>query len=369
MANLTNALVQTGLPLDEGVTPEMPAKLLTTDQRPRAPNEQDEGPSRGRPQRHALTAALEDAEVEVELEWAESDGRRERLSPRLLVVSAPNRRVQSSFRHLRRHSSYRLCMSFENDRDPSTAPVVPILAASLAMAWRIVAFVRPSPWVEIPQPLHIPTALLGVGFLACGLLVRLRHSDALARAFFRYCIGAAVHWGGLPTASGALASALFLIYVGVSVLGDGALLDLAFQVRRPSAVQPRWRVARWLPYLPSILALALLPLSFVVSPESLAGPAIGLLGLGVLLTAVAAFVLLATWIGWTPAQRRARRFGASIVAIFGASLLSALGSAGALPPGGETAAGAWNLTLIAIPIALASALLRSRDDAACAERA
>jgi hypothetical protein len=126
-------------------------------------------------------------------------------------------------------------------RRPRTA-IRPLAAgAAGVIAWSVLALFYPSDWIPIPQHLRIPNLVMGLVFLVCGMTVRRRRADGPGRAFYRYCLGAALHWGGLPSTPGpSLASALFLAYVGASACGEGALLELVSRVRREAApTRPR----------------------------------------------------------------------------------------------------------------------------------
>lgn len=75
-------------------------------------------------------------------------------------------------------------------------PVILILLCAIVLLFRTAAWLNPSSVVDIPQALRLPTAALGVLYLACSVWAWRSNPSALTRVFLMYGIGGAVHWGG-----------------------------------------------------------------------------------------------------------------------------------------------------------------------------
>jgi hypothetical protein len=227
------------------------------------------------------------------------------------------------------------------------------LATTIVLAWRSAAFLRPSSWVSIAAPLRAPLGLLGIGFLACGLFLWVRRRDHTARAFLRYCLGGAVHWGGLPGSTiDGVALFVLLLYVAATTFGGGALLELTLRIRRATARKKGNQFPIWPVYLPAAVALAMSPIASMLPRPVLEVAAAGLLGAGSIMALIAVLLLLASWLRWDEAQRRAQRLGFALAITFVAGVVAGIGSSGVL----GVASDAWNLILVATPIAFANAL-------------
>lgn len=226
-----------------------------------------------------------------------------------------------------------------------------LAGATAVLLWRAAAWRWPSKFIDLPDGLRLPIGLLGVLFVACGVWAWWARPGRRTRVFLLYGLGGGVHWGGAIDAPGAELS-LLMVYLATSALGEAALLHLALIYPR-GARFGRWRLAL---YAPAALALALAPLAGVLARPTLE-TAIGLL----LMTAnafglIAGLIFLVRLFAADPATRRAARLPLVAGGILFGGLLSMLGAGGLLFGEPE----AWNLTLAALPIGLAIALV-TRD--------
>lgn len=175
-------------------------------------------------------------------------------------------------------------------------------AGAGVLLWRGAAYLWPSSLVSVPGSLRLPFALLGLLFLVCGVAAWLMRPSRWTAVFLLYGLGGGVHWGGAIGAPHAgLELSLFFAYLGLTALGDAALLHLALIYPGGGALARGLRVAL---YAPAALAVLLAPLAGVV-PETILETIAGLLLLIANLCSLAAgLVLLGRLLQIDPATRR-----------------------------------------------------------------
>lgn len=105
--------------------------------------------------------------------------------------------------------------------------------------------------------LKLALGLMGLGYLACGVVVFAKVKNTASGFFALHCLAQAIHWGGPPmVASHALQSAIWLAYLTISMLGISAILH--FTLLFPSPWKLTKRRFTWLfLYLPIVVAGAL----------------------------------------------------------------------------------------------------------------
>lgn len=227
-----------------------------------------------------------------------------------------------------------------------------VACAAIALNWRIAAFLSPSAFIDVDDAFRLPTALLGLLFLGCGLYAALRARNETARVFLLYCFGSAIHWGGSIAAPGNAEIVLLSVYITLSTLADGALLHLALIFPRPLVSSA---AAKAPPYIPTAMGILLIPASVVASTTTFQTWAGTTLMLASLLSIGAGVILIGQYIR-QPAPRR-RRLRLDIVVFCGlTSTALALAGSGGLISGQPDA---WNLLFGVFPITLALALTLS----------
>ena len=223
------------------------------------------------------------------------------------------------------------------------------LAAGFALTWRIGALLSPSSFISISPGMQIPMALLGLFFLGCGSYTYYRRQDAAARVFFIYAVGAAIHWGGSIGAPGILGVVLLFAYLAISALGEGALVHLALIYPHKNAQSDKYLL---LAYGPAALGALSLVGAVWLPRETLETIAGLVIGLTVLLSLIAAIVLITRYHRFAAKARKASRLRPVIYLGLGSGLLGALGSTGLF----FGATDMWNLLFGVLPITLAFAL-------------
>ena len=221
------------------------------------------------------------------------------------------------------------------------------------LSFRAVAWLDPSRFITLPEPLALPLNMLGVLFLACGVWVWLSKPSRLTRVFLVYAIGGTVHWGGaIGAESQGRAIAWLVLYMAGAVMAEAAFLDLS--LRFPRAL-PQRRLRGIALYLPAILVLLAIPITPFLSLQIVEVMAGAVFLVANLMSLAAAVVFLVKWFRATSVERRAHSLTliAGVVVLLG--VMALLGALETLP--GEP--DAWNLMSGLLPLALAWALTRA----------
>ena len=225
------------------------------------------------------------------------------------------------------------------------------IATGGVLLWRAAAFRWPSALVPIPEDLRLPLLLLGVLFLLCGVWAYWARPDRWTTVFLVYALGGGVHWGGAIGAPQAGLELSFLfVYLGLSALGEAALLHLALIYPKNGPLAQRWRGAL---YAPAALALLVAAVAGFLPQAILRTMAGSLFLVASLLGLVAGFLFLVRLFTVERAVRRAARLPHIVGGLVVGGGLELLGTTGVLP--GHP--GAWSLLLGLIPISLAIALV------------
>lgn len=224
-------------------------------------------------------------------------------------------------------------------------------ATSGVLLWRAAAYWWPSSFIDIPDGLHLPLALLGLVFLVAGLWAWLARPDRWTSIFLLYGLCGGVHWGGaVGAADPTLAMSLFFAYLAITALGDAALLHLSLIYSRQGSLAQAWQVAL---YAPAAVAL-LFGLLAGLLPQTILQPAVGvLLLLANLFSLLAGIVFLGRFFTADHEARSAARLPLIVSGMVAGSVTALLGAGGVLPGHPE----AWNLAHGIIPISLAVALV------------
>jgi hypothetical protein len=225
-----------------------------------------------------------------------------------------------------------------------------VVAAGLVVAWRILAYLAPSTLIEQPSHLALPLAAVGLVFVAAGLTVYLGPPRRAAGPYLAWCLSSGLHWGGAVGAGSAgVERSLLLLYIGVTVAGQAALLHLALSY--PSV----WKTPRWLRallYVPGAMGVVAAPpagiletgaLSVLVGILLLCGSALGL-GAGA--------VFVVRLLGTDRSSRRDSRLGIAVTCLVVSAVPSLLAGSGLLPGESEN----YNLLFALAPIGLGYAL-------------
>lgn len=251
-----------------------------------------------------------------------------------------------------------------DERPHNLRTVTLVLVCGIVLLFRVAAWLNPSSYVVIPEPLRLPTNGLGVLFLVCSLWAWRLYPSNVTRVFLVCGLGGAVHWGGtIATGNTQVDIALLVFYVAMTAMGDGAFLDLA--LRYPGArasgaddVRPRLqRVPVLSFYVLAILSFAALPIAPFV-PQRFLEAGLGFaIGMAFVMSVVGGIVFLVKWVLATPAQRREYFLTPIVGVLVLASALDLLAKAGVLPGQPE----AWTLTYGLEPMTLAWGLTRLRN--------
>lgn len=242
-------------------------------------------------------------------------------------------------------------------RTPRRGGLVAVLGG-IVLAFRVAAYLWPSPFVVVPDSLALPLNALGLLFLGCGVWAWRAYPTGATRAFLVYGAGMGVHWGGtIASESPALETALLVFYVGATAAADGAWLDLALRFPRGEGRPARAAGAAYLLALATFLAVPIAPL---LAPRALE------VGLGLVLAAsfliaiAGGITFLAKWHRASSAERGATGLTPIVGAFLIATVANLLGDAGALPGPPQ----AWGIPYALVPLALARALTRRRTHGA-----
>lgn len=227
----------------------------------------------------------------------------------------------------------------------------------LAVAWRVLAFVYPHPAATDPPLVQRATALMGLWFLACGLVAFRRAPGRASWLFAWYGVAACLHWGGpLGLGSEAARNLLLAFYiVASSALAQSLFLHVALAFEPPrEAAESRGFLT--LIYAPVLVGVLLLVALLVQPSNSSILETLPILILTATLCSVAgAGVWIARFLKAKREERRARRLGLVVAAIVVGWLPYLLVSSGLSPwPGYE---GLFNLPMALEPTAVALALI------------
>ena len=145
------------------------------------------------------------------------------------------------------------------------------MAAGSVVLWRVAALVLVYQQDGIDDSWVIQTllAILGLVFVACGLLVFWRIPSRASLLFAGFCICSGLHWGGpLDLPLGQLRTGLILFYILVSgFLGSTLLLQFTLCFPQKYRVADKKNLIRSL-YAPLIVATLLAALYLVLPPAS-----------------------------------------------------------------------------------------------------
>lgn len=225
-----------------------------------------------------------------------------------------------------------------------------VIAALSVLAWRLLAHLQPSSLIDQAPGFALPLTGVGLFFVMAGLAVFWIRPGSGASLFLVYALCSGVHWGGAVGAvsSGAERS-LLLLYIGLSVAGEAALMHLAIVYRRSGGLA-RWAAA--LIYLPAIGGLSLAPIAGRLPDESLSAVAGILLLLGTLFGVVAGVTFIVHWFRAGRQHRREQRLGIVVLCLLLAGVPSLFASSGLLPGPSDL----YNLLSILLPAGLGYAL-------------
>lgn len=118
-----------------------------------------------------------------------------------------------------------------------------ILGLRLAVGWGHLQALDGEP----DAGMKLALGVMGLGFLACGVLAVARVRTAASGLFALYCLSQAVHWGGPPSTR----LVVWLVYFVISMLGISAVLHftLLFPSRWPLAGRRSTQLFLHLPIL------------------------------------------------------------------------------------------------------------------------
>jgi hypothetical protein len=233
---------------------------------------------------------------------------------------------------------------------PRRTPV--LAAAAVVLLWRGAALASPSTFIAIPDGLHVPMALLGVLFVACGVLAWELRPGRWTAVFLLHALGGGVHWGGaIGAAHAGLDLGLFFVYLAASCIGEAALLHLALIYPLRRRLERHWQGAL---YAPGAAALVFAAGAWAVPQTALEPVVMVLIVLANLLSITGGVLLLVRIFTVDPALRRRARLPWIVGGLVVGSGVALLGARGTLPGEPE----AWNLAHAVIPLCLAFALAR-----------
>ena len=233
------------------------------------------------------------------------------------------------------------------------------MAAGGVVLWRMTALVLVYRQDAIDDSLTLQTLLtiLGMVFVACGLLVFRRIPSRASLLFAGFCICSGLHWGGpLDLPPGQLRTGLILFYILVSgFLGSTLLLQFTLCFPQKYRVADKNNLSRFL-YAPVIVATVLAAVYLLLPPAS--GVRITTHGLFMLLHeivsnlfAVIALALVVSRILRSDSTQLRKRYTVLMVVGMLTAWVPYLIAASV---GVDT--DAWNLTMVALPISFAVAL-------------
>ena len=237
------------------------------------------------------------------------------------------------------------------------------MAAGSVVLWRVAALVLVYQQDGIDDSWVIKTllAILGVVFVACGLLVFWRIPSRASLLFAGFCICSGLHWGGpLDLPPGQLRTGLILFYILVSgFLGSTFLLQFTLCFPQKYRVADKRNLIRSL-YAPVVVATVLAAVYLILPPaSSIRGTTNGLFMLlhGIVsnLFALIAFTLVASRILHSDPTRPRKRYMVLMVAGMLTAWLPYLVAASV---GVDT--DPWNLMMVALPISFTVALFGTK---------
>lgn len=235
-----------------------------------------------------------------------------------------------------------------------------VTAAAAVVGWKVAALALLLRGRAAGSDLPAVTLLLslaGVVFVGCGLLVVWRRPSLPSLLFAGFALSAGLHWGGpLELAAGPLRTGLILVYILISgVLAACLLLHFALVFPR-RLLGPRHAVAVRVIYAAFVLAgfLACAAI-FIPAPEARQAATDGFLLVHTVVSnlfSAAALVVLVVHLVRPGLERREKRYlallaGGMLIAWLPFLVASSLG----------VDADVWNLTVVALPIAAALAIL------------
>lgn len=243
------------------------------------------------------------------------------------------------------------------------------IAAILAFGWRLA-----SPWrqqsavlagdlSELDHTMFVTLGVMGLGFIACGLIAHHWAGTRASWLFALYAAFAGLHWGGPLGVS----TKAWIVYLFVSGLLSEALL-LHFALVFPRPLRPH--LPRWMPILlygPVAVSGLVAATIVALTPQMPAAQALTQVFWGLHATVPNLFAVLTIVVVGirfaraTPAERRADGLTFLLLGmVFGVGpylgVLTA-GAAGVELPGGPEP---YNLFFILIPIGFCAAILRHR---------
>ena len=115
----------------------------------------------------------------------------------------------------------------------------------------------------------VATNILGLVFLACGLIVLAKTRRKRSVVFALYAICAAIHWGGpLAASSESWQTAIWLLYFILSaMLAQSAFLQFTLLFPEPWIWAPR-HSTRFLIYLPVALGVVVASMALILAPDA-----------------------------------------------------------------------------------------------------
>ena len=163
----------------------------------------------------------------------------------------------------------------EMAENPTTAPArtlnILVTAACGVAIWKVAALllVLQADSSEDSLVVKVLLAVLGMVFVACGLLVFWKTRSQQSLLFAAFCLCSGLHWGGpLELSSAPLRTGFLLLFLVVSsVLGEVFFLRLALSFPRQSRLANR-RSLLWFLYAPPIVATVLAAIYLVAPSES-----------------------------------------------------------------------------------------------------
>ncbi len=239
-----------------------------------------------------------------------------------------------------------------------------LAAAAAVVAWKVAALVLIERGRAEGSALPaIPTllSLAGLVFVVCGLLVLWRRPSRAALIFAGFALCAGLHWGGpLELAAGPWRTGLILLYLLISgVLAACLLLHFALVFPRP-LLGPRQRSAIRALYAPLVLASVLAAAAvFGPGPDLRQTATSGFLLVHTLVSNLLSAGALAIFIARLVRPGLDRRRKLDLALLVAGMLIAWLPYLVVSSLGVE--ADAWNLTVVALPIAATLAILGSLE--------
>lgn len=251
-----------------------------------------------------------------------------------------------------------------DDPDGREAPTRAVYSATAAVVlWRVVALALIFRTGADGAPLvQSSLTVAGLVFLVCGIVVLHRVPGEPGRLFAWFCICGGLHWGGpLELPDGSLRTALLFFYLLISgILGAVLLLHFALVFPVRSSIAGRRRAVVLL-YAPVVFAalLAVARLALPPASELRSAAQVGFLAIHTVATNLFGAAVLVTFTihalrpGTDPARRKylGRMVAGMLVAWLPYLVASSLDS-----PFTDF----WNLTVVALPLSFAGALIALR---------